>query len=172
MMSLLDGFKINKAIDALLDSENPKDPEFIAAHSKLKLIGRPAVPKLIDALLDSPGNKIIEDLLVKLLDNKSLADFVDALTEPDRQLVTSIAKILASSNTYDPNSLLKQLDDPDIPKKLLLQILTMKKTHLNIRKVTALLDTHDKNKRTLAFHLIHAVATPDMVPFMLKYADD
>ncbi len=172
MMSLLDGFKINKAIDALLDSENPKDPEFIAAHSKIKHIGRAAVPKLIDALLDSPGNKTIESLLVKLLDNKSLHDFIDALAEPDRHLVASIAKILATSNTYDPNSLLKLLDDPEIPKKLLLQILGMKKSHLNLRKVTALLETQDKNKRNLAFHLIHAVATPDVVPYLLKYADD
>ncbi len=171
-MSLLDGFKINKAIDAILDSENPRDPEFIAAHSKIKHIGRAAVPKLIDALLDSPGNQTIESLLAKLLDNKSLTDFVDALTEPDRQLVSSIAKILATSTSYDPNSLLKHLDDSEVPKKLLLQILTLKKTQLNVRKITSLLDTHDKNKRNLAFHLLHAVATPDVIPFMLKYADD
>ncbi len=171
-MSLLDGFKINKAIDALLDSENPKDPEFIAAHSKIKHIGRPAVPKLIDALLDSPGNKTIESLLIRLLDNKSLSDYVDALTEPDRHLVSSIARILATSNTYDPNSLLKLLDDPEIPKKLLLQILTMKKSQLNVRKVSSLLETQDKNKRNLVFHLIHAIATPDVIPFLIKYAED
>ena len=172
MMSLLDGLKINKAIDAILDSENPKDPLFIAAHSKIKHIGRPAIPKLIDALLDSPGNKTIENLLVRLLDTKSLNDFVDALTESDRQLVTSIANILATNDTYDPNSLLKHLDDPEIPKKLLLQILTVKKSKLNVRKLTSLLDTHDKNKRNLAFHLLQAVATPEVIPFMLKYVDD
>jgi serine/threonine-protein kinase len=171
-MSLLDGFKVNKAIDVLLDSENPKDPEVIAAYSKLKKIGRPAVPKLIDALLDAPGNQIIESLLSTLIDNKSLPEFIDALAEPDRKLVHSMAKILIKSNNYDPNALLKLLDDPEIPKKLLLQILTEKKSRLNAKKVIALLETQDKNKRTLAFHLAHAVASPEAIPYLVHYAED
>lgn len=171
-MSLLDSFKVNKAINALLDSDNPKDPEAVAAYAKLKQIGRPAVSKLIDALLDVPDNPQIEDLLTALLDNKSLPDYVDTLAEPSRLLVTSIAKILIKNDNYDPNRLLKQLDDPEIPKKLLLQILAEKKSQLNIKKVIGLLETPDKNKRTLAFHLIHAVVTPEAVPYLLKYAED
>lgn len=171
-MSLLDGFKVNKAIDILLDSGNPKDPEVISAYAKLKQIGRPAVNKLIDALIDAPGNPMIENLLVTLLDNKSLPDYIDALAETDRHLVSSMAKILARGNTYDPNALLKLLDDPEIPKKLLIQILTEKKSRLNIKKVIALLETTDKNKRNLAFHLINAVATQEAIPYLLHYVED
>lgn len=171
-MSLLSGFKVNKAIDILLDSDNPKDPEVIAAFSKLKQIGRPAVSKLIDALLDAPGNPIIEKLLTTLLDNKSLPDYIDALAEPDRRLVTSMAKILIKGENYDPNNLLKLLDDPEIPKKLLLQILTEKKSRLNVKKVVALLENQDKNKRNLAFHLVHAVASPEAIPYLLHFTDD
>lgn len=171
-MSLLDGFKVNKAIDTLLDSGNPKDPEVISAYAKLKQIGRPAVNKLIDALLDVPGNQLIENLLVSLLDNKSLPDYIDALAETDRHLVNSMATILARSNTYDPNALLKLLDDPEIPKKLLIQILTEKRLRLNVKKVIALLETQDKNKRNLAFHLISAVATEESIPYLMHYVED
>ncbi len=171
-MALLDSFKVSKAINTLLDSDNPKDPDVVVAYSKLKQIGRPAVSKLIDALLDAPGNPLVENLLVILLDNKSLPEYVDALAEPDRRLISSIAKILVQSNNYDPNSLLKQLDDPEIPKKLLLQILTEKKARLNVKKVVALLETPDKNKRNLAFHLIHAVVKEDAVPYLLHYVED
>jgi len=172
MMRLLYGFKTNRAIDALLDSDDPKDPDVIAAHSKLKHIGRSAVPKLIDALLESPNNKIIESLLARFLDNKCLSQYIDALTEPDRQLVDSISKILAAGQNYDPNNLLQQLDDPEVPKKVLLQILSAKKGQLNLAKVISILDTPDQNKRNLAFHLIHQVANPDAVPHLLKYTED
>jgi len=171
-MSLLNSFKANKAIDILLGSDNPKDPEVIAAYNKLKSIGHSAVPKLIDALLDAPDNMLLHSLLTALLDNKSLHEYVDALADTNRNLVAGVAKILANSNTYDPNLLLKQLDDPEIPKKLLLQILIAKKDGLNSRKVVGLLESDDKNKRTIAFNLIANIARPDMVPFLLHFAED
>ena len=171
-MSLLNSLKANKAISTLLEYDNPSDPAVISAISKIKEIGHNAVPRLIDALLDSPGNQTIQHLLISLLDNKSLPEFVDGLTDTNRTLVSSIAKILASSNSYDPNQLLHYLDDPEIPKNVLLQILVARKARLNLRKVIGLLDKADKNKRTIAFHLIHAVATPDIVPFLLQYVDD
>lgn len=171
-MSLLNSLKANKAISTLLESNNPSDPAVISAISKIKEIGHNAVPRLIDALLDSPRNKTIEALLLSLLDNKSLPEFVDGLTDTNRNLVASLARIMATSNSYDPNQLLHYLDDPDIPKNVLLQILIARKSRLNLRKVIGLLDKADKNKRTIAFHLIHAVATPDIIPFLLQYADD
>jgi HEAT repeat protein len=171
-MSLLNSLKANKAITTLLESDNPNDPAVISAVTKIKEIGHNAVPRLIDALLDAPGNKIIESLLIALLDNKSLPEFIDGLTDTNRNLVTSVARIMATSNNYDPNQLLPYLDDPEIPKNVLLQILIARKSRLNLRKVIGLLDKADKNKRIVAFHLIHAVATPDIIPFLLQYVDD
>jgi len=171
-MSLLNGLKANKAITTLLESDNPNDPAVVSAIMKIKEIGHNAVPRLIDALLDSPGNQTIENLLISLLDKKSLPEFVDGLTDTNRTLVGSIARILAVSNSYDPNQLLPYLDDPEIPKNVLLQILIARKSRLNLRKVIALLEKADKNKRTVAFHLIQAIATPDIIPFLLQFVDD
>ena len=171
-MSLLSGLKTNKAIATLLENDDPRDAAVITAFARLKQIGHSAVPHLIDALLDSPGNKLIEQLLLTLLDNKSLPEYVDALTDTNRNLVNSIARILATSNNYDANALLKQLDDPEVPKKLLLQILVAKKDRLNVRKVIALLENADKNKKAIAFHLIQGINSPDVVPYLLQYADD
>lgn len=171
-MSLLNSLKANKAISTLLESDDPHDPAVISAVSKIKEIGHNAVPRLIDALLDSPGNKTLEKLLVSLLDNKSLPEFVDGLADTNRGLVSSVARIMATSNNYDPNRLLPYLDDPEIPKNVLLQILVARKSRLNLRKVIGLLDKADKNKRTVAFHLIDAVATPEIIPFLMQYVGD
>ena len=171
-MSLLNGLKANKAISTVLESDNLSDPAVVSAISKIKEIGHSAVPRLIDALLDSPGNQTIESLLTSLLDNKSLPEFIDGLADTNRTLVTCLARILAVGNSYDPNLLLPYLDDADIPKNVLLQILVARKSRLNLRKVIGLLDKADKNKRIVAFHLIHAVATPDIIPFLLQYVDD
>lgn len=171
-MSLLSSIKANKAITTLLESDNPNDPEVIAAIAKIKNIGHNAVPRLIDALLDSPGNKTVEKLLLGLLDKKSLPEYIDALTDTNRGLVTSIARIMATGNNYDPNLLLPYLDDPEIPKNVLLQILVARKSRLNLRKVMALLEKDDKNKRIIAFHLIQAIASPEVIPFLLQHVDD
>lgn len=171
-MSLLSGLKTNKAIATLLENDDPRDAAVITALARLKQIGHSAVPHLIDALLDAPGNKLIEQLLLTLLDNKSLPEYVDALTDTNRNLVTSIARILATSNTYDPNTLLKQLDAPDVPKKILLQILVARKERLSVRKVIALLENADKNKKAIAFHLIQGINSPDVVPHLLPYVED
>lgn len=171
-MSLLNNLKANKAISTLLESDNPNDPAVISAITKIKEIGSNAVPRLIDALLDSPGNQTIEGLLNTLLDNKSLPEYIDGLADTNRGLVASIARILAVNNNYDANLLLSHLDDPDLPKKVLLQILVARKSRLNLRKVIGLLETGDRHKRTIAFHLIHALATPDVVPYLLQYVDD
>ena len=85
-MSLLNGLKANKAITTLLESDNPNDPAVVSAIMKIKEIGHNAVPRLIDALLDSPGNQTIENLLISLLDKKSLPEFVDGLSARVRQL--------------------------------------------------------------------------------------
>lgn len=169
-MSLLDGMKANKAITTLLEAGDPRDAAVITAVARIKEIGRPAVARLIDALLDSPNNALIENVLLSLLDNKSLPDYVDALTDPDRNLVTSIARVLVRGTNYDPNYLLKELDDPEIPKKVLLQILTARKDRLTPRKVTALLDSTVANTRALIFNLLAAVATVDYVSNLLPYA--
>ena len=63
-MSLLNSLKANKAISTLLEYDNPSDPAVISAISKIKEIGHNAVPRLIDALLDSPGNQTIQHLLI------------------------------------------------------------------------------------------------------------
>ena len=170
-MSFLDGYKINKAINTLLDAESPTAPEAITAAKKLNQIGRHAVPKLIDALLDSTSNQLIEKLLLNLLDNKSLPDYTDGLTEPDRHLLASLSRILAKGTNYDPNHLLKLLDDPEIPKKILLQILIAKKDRLSQRKVIALLETNNLDKRNLVFHLIHAIANQDCVHYLVPFAE-
>ncbi len=169
-MSLLNGLKINKAISTLLDSADPKDAAVISAIAKLKDIGRTAVPRLIDALAETPNNSAIENLLVSLLDNKSLPEYVDALTDNDRNLVTSLARILAHSTNYDPNLLLVEIDDPDVPKKILLQILVARKDRLNPRKVIALLEDENPSKRTIAFNLVQVVATEEFVPNLLPFA--
>lgn len=169
-MSLLNGFKINKAISTLLESADPKNVDVISAVAKIKGVGRSAVPNLIDALAESPNNALIENLLAGLLDNKSLPEYIDAITDTDRNLVTSIARILARSTTYDPNLLLTEIDDPDVPKKILLQILVARKDRLNPRKVIALLEEENPNKRTLAFNLVQVVATEEFVPNLLPFA--
>jgi serine/threonine-protein kinase len=170
-MSILGGFKLNKAVNTLIDADNPKDAEVINAFARLKAAGDSAVPRLIDGLADAPQHPLIENLLATLLNSKNIDEYIDALTDNDRKLVASIARILVNSNQYDPNRLIKHLDDPDVPKKVLLQILVAKKENLSTRKLVAKLENAEKGQRNMLFQLIQATANEEAIPALSHYLD-
>ena len=79
-MGLLKNYKANKAIDILLDSD-PGSVEAKEAVNKIKHIGDSSIGNLIDAIPETESINVIESLLVTFLSNRSLHQYIDALTD-------------------------------------------------------------------------------------------
>ena len=171
-MSLLKGFKANKAITTLLESDSAHAPECRDAVSTIKKIGPSAINKLIDALAEAPKDSAIEELLGELLNDKTLSLYVDGLTDPDKNVVAGAMRILATSNNYDANRLYELFDDPEIPKNVLVQILLSKKKSLKANTLLGMLDKVSKNVRQLIFRVLEEIATEDSLPYLLKYVNN
>lgn len=171
-MSLLKGFKANKAITTLLESDSAHAPECRDAVSTIKKIGPSAITKLIDALAEAPKDSAIEELLGDLLNDKTLSIYVDGLTDPDKNVVAGTMRILATSDNYDANRLYELFDDPEIPKNVLVQILLSKKKSLKANTLLGMLDKVSKNVRQLIFRVLEEIATEDSLPYLLKYVNN
>lgn len=171
-MSLLKGFKANKAITTLLESDSVHSPECREAVSTIKKLGPSAINKLIDSLAEAPKGSAVEGLLVELLTDKTLNIYVDGLTDPDKNIVSALMRILASANNYDANKLYELFDDPDIPKNVLVQILLTKKKSLKANTLLGMLDKVSKNVRQLIFRVLEEIATEDSLPYLLKYVNN
>ena len=169
-MSLLASFKINKAIAILIDAQHVSPQELKEAINRVKSTGRAAVPKLIEALADAPNNPHIEGLLVQLLNDKTLPEYIDGLADDDKRIVTGVMRVLARAKSYDPNRLYDLFEDPDIPKAALVQILLARKDDLNARTLLGLLERVDKDVRQMVFRVLDQVAKPDMVPDLIRYS--
>ena len=170
-MSLIKGFKTNKAIDILLASSNMNSLEAKEAVSKLKQIGAPAIPKLIVALGECQPNSPIEYVLVSMLDNRNLAHYIDGLADSDSRIVSGTMRVLAISTHYDPNRLFELFDDPDIPKNILVQILLAHREKLNAKTLLGMLNKVEKNIRLMILKVLDEVATEQHLNDLLKYSD-
>ena len=131
-MSLLHSYKANKAISVILSS-NPASQQTKEALSRLKNIGTSAIPKLIEALSETEPHTPIENLLLAMLSNATLPAYAEGLADEDKRIVSSVMRILGTSDTYDANRLFDLFNDPNIPKNLLVQILVAQKKRLSAK---------------------------------------
>lgn len=170
-MALLGGFKINKAIDTLLMADQKGIVEVKEALVRIKDAGESAIPKLIEALVDDVNNAYINKLLFELLTNETLPEYIDALADEDRNVVTGVMKVLAKSSAYDPNLLFDLFNDPDIPKNVLTKILLARRDKLNGNNLFALMPKVDAQSQKAILHVIDELVSEKMLPQLVKYAD-
>lgn len=170
-MSLLSGLKTNKAISLLLNSSAPNSQEAKDAITKLKDVGAPAIPKLIDALANLQPHSTIENLLLSMLTDKTLPLYINGLTADNKHIVASLLRILARSESYDANRLYDLFEDPDIPKNVLVQILIAQKHRLNASTLMAILGRVDKSMHQLILKVVNEIATEKIVPDLLRYTN-
>jgi serine/threonine-protein kinase len=170
-MGMLESYKVNRAIQLLLDAPDVPDAERRHALATLRQHSGRAVPKLTDALASSRTAGKVADLLLSLLDNSTLPLFLPGLFSADTRIASRITEVLHQGRAYDPNRLLDLFQDPDVPKARLVDVLSHQKNSLNGEAVVKLLDTVDKEARTLALRLIDEVATDSLLPDLIRRLD-
>ncbi len=166
-MGLLKNYKANKAIDILLDSGSGS-PEAIEAISKIKHIGESSIGNLIDAIPEADSIHVIENLLIGFLNKRTLNQYVDALTDNDNRIIKCIMNILATNHSYDINKLLEMIEDPDIPKNVLVHILLARKNDLNPVLVARMISQSDRGGRQVLFRVMDEISDESAVDELSK----
>jgi serine/threonine-protein kinase len=167
-MGVLDGFKVNRAIRTLLSDREADDAERRQAVETLERFAEHAVPKLLDELATSQAPARIVEILAPLLSNATLPLFLVGLFATDPRVASRVMEVLHSGHHYDPNRLLDLFRDPEVPKARLFDILSRRKNALRPHAVLALLDSVNKESRTLVLRLVDEVATDALVPELIR----
>lgn len=174
-MSLLSGFKAGRAITTLLADDAGATAEGKRALFKLKQIGEPAIPKLIEALGSPQNTASIEQLLGSLIRNSTLHAFVTGLTDGDQRIVDGVTRILKRSNEFNPNDLLPYFSNPieeeEVSKTSLGEILTAHADRINPNTLLGLLDQVDSKVRPILYRLLDSIATEALVPDISRRLD-
>jgi len=171
-MSWLDQIQADRAISAILKAPGAKTPEVRQAVQRIGQIGRPAIPKLVDALARNAQRPVIEGLLADLVSDDALPAFCQGLCHRDAEVARRVAQVLTRSQRYDPNLLLDLFRDPECPKPLLGQLLAQHAGRLRGAELLRLLEQVDEEAKSAVLTLIYQAATPALVPQLTRCLDD
>lgn len=167
-MGLFDNYRIKKAIDTLLSTQNSASPEVTQAAQKLKHIGPAALPKLIEALGAGRNHETIVSVLAAMIQTDTLPMCIDALTNaPSQRVEVGMLEVLARGDKYDPNKLLGLFTNPKISREHLEKVLIAQKHKLHPDALLRLLTTTNKNEHEAIFRLLNQVATEAIVPELI-----
>ena len=174
-MSLLSGFQAGRAITTLLADDAGATAEGKRALFKLKQIGEPAIPKLIEALGNPQNTATLEQLLGSFVRNSTLPTFIAGLCDGDQRVVDGVTRILMRSNEFNPNDLFPYFSNPigeeEVSKSALGEILTTHAGRINPNTLLSLLDQVDSKVRPILYRLLDTIASESLVPDIVQRLD-
>ena len=171
-MSLLSGFQASRAIATILAEDAAVSAEGKRALFKLKQIGEPAIPKLIEALENTKNTATLEQLLTSFVRSNTLATFVThGLANGDQRIIDGVTRILVRAQDYNPNDLFPYFDDEEVSKSALGKILLAHSDRINTNTLLSLLDRVSSKVRPILYRLLDEVATEALVPDLMQKLD-
>ncbi len=174
-MGLLSGFQANRAISTILTEDAAATAEGKRALFKLKQIGTPAIPKLIEAFGQTANTATLEQLLAGFVRNNTLPIFITGLTSGDQRIVDGVTRVLQRSNDFSPNDLFPYFSElirgEEASKTALGKILTTHASRINPNILLGLLDTVNSKIRPILYRLLDNIVTEALVPDIARRLD-
>lgn len=169
-MAILGGFRTDQLIGELVSEVDTNSPSAQKTIERLKSIGPKVIPKILDALAmsDKTHTMVFVDILASHVNDKTLKFFQEGLADGGDRVVTGTAWALSSSNNYNANALLDFLDDPEVSKPALIEVLKVHKKDLNVHEVLQRAYKMEPKEKAALFAIIEDIVTADMVPDLIN----
>ena len=169
-MNLFGSFRADQFISQLVSES---DVNSVAAHKlidRLKKIGPKVIPKAIEALAMSDKKHTVAfvDILASQVSDKTLPYYREGLADGGERVIAGTAWALSSSHNYNANNLLDFLDDTEVSKPALLEILKVHKQDLNVHELLQRAYKLEPNEKAEIFKIIEDIAHKDMVPDLIN----
>ena len=170
LMGILGGFRTDQLIGQLVSESDTNSMAAQKTIERLKKIGPKVIPKIIDALAmsDKTHTMVFVDILASQVSDKTLKYYQEGLADGGDRVVSGTAWALSSSNNYNPNSLLDFLDDPEVSKPALIEVLKVHKKDLSVHDLMQRAYKLDPKEKAALFAIIEDVVSIDMVPDLIN----
>lgn len=170
-MSLLTDYQATRAIATILSEDATASSEGKRALLRLKQIGEPALPKLIQALANTTNSTILDQLLLSLVRKNTLPIYARSLSSSDQRIIDGVTRILKRSEDFNPNDLFPFFDDQEISKTALGEVLLAHAERINSNTLLALLDKADSKLRPILYKILDAIARENLIPDIVQKLD-
>ena len=170
LMAILGGFRTDQLIGQLVSESDTNSMAAQKTIERLKKIGPKVIPKIIDALAmsDKTHTMVFVDILASQVSDKTLKYYQEGLADGGDRVVSGTAWALSSSNNYNPNSLLDFLDDPEVSKPALIEVLKVHKKDLSVHDVLQRAYKMEPKEKAALFAIIEDAVSADMVPDLIN----
>ncbi|HWM27978.1 MAG TPA: HEAT repeat domain-containing protein [Woeseiaceae bacterium] len=168
-MAFLAGFRADQLINELLSEPDTASANAMKLTERLKKLGAKVIPKAIEALAmcDKSHTMLLVDVLASQVNDKTLKYYKDGLTDGGDRVVSGTAWALSSSNSYNANALLDFLDEAEISKPAVIEILKVHKQELSVHDLLRRAYELDSKEKAALFKIIEDIVSPDMVPDLI-----
>lgn len=168
-MKLLAGMQADRLIAELNALEDAGPEAVTPVVDRIVKLGAGAVPRLLDTLAEADRRQmlLLTEPLARLLTDRTLRHFREALRSENAKVVQGAAWVLASRRSYDPNELLDLLEDEAVARSRLLEVLDAQKDRLDVRQLLRYAyEVTGKDKDAL-LAIVGDLATESLVPELL-----
>jgi serine/threonine-protein kinase len=172
-MGLFGGYRADRLIAEVRESGDPTSAKAKAALTRLQGLGQAAVQPIVDALATSDKRETIAfvEALTPLIDNRTFPLFAKALAEQHPRAVASVAWALASSRNYSPNLLLDLLQNPQVAKPAVLDVIAAQKNRFNLRDLLNAAYQQDPNEKAALFRIAGELVDASSVDELISRVD-
>ena len=169
-MGLIADIRVGRLVERVLASDDMTSEKVIEALTKLKELGKPAIPALIEALgtANLDQRVAIGKILIVVLDNSTLPHFVKGLASKNPRAVTALTQLMQAAGGFDPNKLLPHLHNPDIPESSLIKIMESHKERLHAKSLLVEATKLDRTKQVPLFNLLREIESEALLPELLS----
>src|SRR5690606_38677679 len=168
-MAILAGFRADQLITQLIGETDTASSNAMKLTERLKKLGPKVIPKAIDALAmcDRSHTMLFVDILASQVSDKTLKYYKEGLADGGDRVVSGTAWALSSSNSYNANALLDFLDDEEISKPAVIEILRVHKQDLSVHDLLRRAYELEPKEKAALFKIIEEIVSEDMVPDLI-----
>lgn len=172
-MGLFGGIKADRLINQVVGCGDLESTSSVQAIDKLRSLGQTAVAKII-ALLSTTSldeTEIVVKLLTRLVNRSTVQYFFDGLGHSDGRVVKGVMRALKGAHTIDPNRFLELLDNPNVSKPAILEILSAQKDVLHGEALLRYCSKLEHSDLVALFRIIEDIADESLVPKLISRID-
>ena len=169
-LGIIENYRVSRLIEQILSAPSIDAPKAKAAIDKLKDIGKPAIPLLIETLgtTDKAQTQVFTIVLAKLLNNNTLPLYTKGLAEAYPRVVTNVSHVLKISESFDPNLLIDLFGDSSISRTALIDILEAHKEHVNVDYLLKQVYKLDVGNQNAMFRVIGDIVSEAQIPELIS----
>lgn len=166
-MSLLSGYKINRAISIIATEGSLSSNDGRQAAAAIRRLGVSAIPKIVSGLEEHGMAEPLLILLKELVNNETLPIFYQELQNANGNVQDIIFKALASVKSYDPNILVGWFDEGKLPRNAIGETLMKHRERLDVKLLLRALDDVNSSTRPILYKLIDSACTEDHLELII-----